>query len=197
MTMRRIQCYVPDELYRLGCAAAERRGVPLSRLVHQLIAVSLRTLVVDAPCTPAARRRVRQEGPRQQINISVDRALGAAVAERAREMGASPAGWVSAVVAAELGRPPRLPKEALQALAASNRQLWSIGTLLNQIARAVNTDRHAGATIALPTRFDELLTAVVETVEAHTRQVASFVAAARHRPRGGARTANVAEELVP
>jgi hypothetical protein len=182
LTMRRIQAYVPDFVYRDCCALTQHRGVPLSRVVHQLVVAALTSGAAADTKDRAELVAQPRDGPRRQINISIDHVLADAVGERARKLGTSRAGWVAAVVAAELGRPPRLPTEALQALSTSNRQLWSIGTLLNQIARGVNTDLHAGVRATMPQRFDELMAAVVAKVDEHTQQVAAFVAAARHRP---------------
>lgn len=97
----------------------------------------------------------------------------------AADYGQTRAGWVAALLAHVVTDMPMTRRDELTALAASNRQLWAIGTTLNQIARAMNVEiKVRGHTDGeqLPV---ELMRECRIVIEGHTAATAALIAANR------------------
>ncbi len=136
--MPRVQLYLRSAELDSLLAMAQARGQSPSRLGRSLINAQLRALgpsesdrsVSDGRDTPKA----------AQVGVRVSAAVFARLKAVADDHGQSPAGWVAALLAHVLLDRPLQRRDELVALREATRQLWSVGVLLNQLARAVNTE---------------------------------------------------------
>jgi hypothetical protein len=139
--MTRLQVYLRAPEHLALVEAARVNGLAPSRFARRLLLVTLRSsnrgeTASDRP-TSADRQHRAARG--RQVGVRVPEAVFAALEAMATDYGQTPSGWTAALLAHTLLNLPLQRRDELVALREATRQLWSVGVLLNQVARAINT----------------------------------------------------------
>jgi hypothetical protein len=139
--MTRLQVYLraPEHSALTGAALAD--GLAPSRFARRLLLQALRSKIgaVERPEQPTGLRQPLAAPKGRQLGVRVPGAVFAALEAVAHDYGQTPAGWTSSLLAHCLLGQPLQRRDELIALCEATRQLTAVGVLLNQIARAVNT----------------------------------------------------------
>ena len=115
-------------------ALVQQLGVSESSLLRELVhkevnaAISVQS---DLKVIPNGERRVK-------ITIRLPHIIGELAKARAASKGMPLSRWIGNLIQSHVFQPPVVTREELKVLVESNRQLRSIGTNINQIARAFN-----------------------------------------------------------
>lgn len=88
-------------------------------------------------------------GPSQKITMRLAKSEMASLGQAAAARGMTRTQWVASLVRARLGLGMPQTADERHALRAIARELHRIGTNINQIARAVNTDARSGRPVAV------------------------------------------------
>jgi hypothetical protein len=169
-------------------AMAQARGQSPSRIGRSLTTAQLRTL--GSPESDRSVSNWRDTPKVAQVGVRVSAAVFARLKVVADDHGQSCAGWVAALLAHVLLDRPLQRRDELVALKEATRQLWSVGVLLNQLARAVNTELKSSGFV----RTSVLDEHVIEQCRDEIRSVASAAQRLIETNRQAYRRADHAEE---
>jgi hypothetical protein len=147
--MTRLQVYLRPPEHSTFVELARAHGLAPSRFARRVLLSALRSsnsgkTASDRP-TSADRQHPVARG--RQVGVRVSEAVFAALEATAIDYGQTPSGWASALLAHTLIDLPLTRRDELVALRESTRQLWSVGVLLNQVARAINTQIKANGVV--------------------------------------------------
>lgn len=109
-------------------------GVSESTLIRELVQKEVNAVISvqsDLKVIPNGERRVK-------ITIRLPHFIGELAKARAADKGMPLSRWIGNLIQSHVYLPPVVTREELKVLVESNRQLRSIGTNINQIARAFN-----------------------------------------------------------
>lgn len=118
-------------------ALAARRGKSSSELLRAIVARELaggpgpRQDIEDIEADP-------ENADIRRMTIRIPAFVHEAVVARSAMYGMKPSKWVSALVQSSVARMPVFADKELEALEASNRELFAIGRNINQMARVLN-----------------------------------------------------------
>ena len=115
-------------------ALAARRGQSSSELLRAIVARELAGgpgQLEDIEADP-------ENSDVRRMTIRVPAFVHEAVIARSAMYGMRPSKWVSALVQSSVARMPVFADKELEALEASNRELFAIGRNINQMARVLN-----------------------------------------------------------
>ena len=139
--MTRLQVYLRPPEHSMFVELARANGLAPSRFARRVLLSALRSSnggkTASEPPTSADRQHPAPRG--RQVGVRVSEAVFAALEATAIDYGQTPSGWTAALLAHTLIDLPLQRHDELVALRESTRQLWAVGVLLNQVARAINT----------------------------------------------------------
>jgi hypothetical protein len=139
--MTRLQVYLRPPEHSKFVELARAHGLAPSRFARRVLLTALRSsnngkTASDRPTGPDRQHLVARG---RQVGVRVSETVFAALEATASDYGQTPSGWTAALLAHTLINLPLQRRDELVALRESTRQLWSVGVLLNQVARAINT----------------------------------------------------------
>jgi hypothetical protein len=139
--MTRLQVYLRPPEHSTFLELARANGLAPSRYARRVLLSALRSSNSDKTASDRLTGADRQHpaGRGRQVGVRVSEAVFAALEATAIDYGQTPSGWASALLAHTLIDLPLTRRDELVALRESTRQLWAVGVLLNQVARAINT----------------------------------------------------------
>jgi hypothetical protein len=124
----------------------------------------------------------------EPVFLRVQPPLHARLVKVAEDFGRTRSGFVTDLLGAVLQNEALLRRDELAALAESNRHLWSIGTNLNQIARALQQRaREAGGINGDGQVAVALMKECKKDIEQHTATVVDLLTHASKARAGGRR----------
>lgn len=175
MALLQVRC--SDTLAALFAGVAERAGLKVPAMMRKLMEIAIDQAGVTKP--PAS---VPDE-PRttKRVHVRFSGVEMQAINKAAEGFSSVPAWIVSVVRAAIYKDVPHFRPAELEALAASNRELWAIGRNLNQVAHALNIDHQQPRQAAISEAHGRAIERALVAVDQHTRTVAALVRAARKR----------------
>jgi hypothetical protein len=139
--MTRLQVYLRPAEHSTFVELARANGLAPSRFARRVLLSALRSSNggKTASDRPKGADRQHPAARGRQVGVRVSEAVFSALEAMASDYGQTPAGWTAALLEHTLIDLPLLRRDELVALRESTRQLWSVGVLLNQVARAINT----------------------------------------------------------
>lgn len=171
---------------------ARQQSVSVSQAARKLVMERLHALPNSEEETYETSPEPRSiERPTHQINVRVSASAFERIGALAQASELTRGGWLAALVRREIEETPQFPVAALEALTASNRQLWSIGTSLNQLAYAMNVELKARGCVDSAELRVSLLRDLRCQIESHTADVTKVIEGARDRRRGRRRVKTV------
>ena len=124
----------------------------------------LREIVLQALCQPRPFPHIEPDSARvrpEHLDVRLPLFLADGVRERAVSRGMSASRWMASLIQSHLMQDPVMAGDAIEVLRASNCELRTVGTLLNQIAHALNS--HCEETDRLkPGMIDEVMASIKE-----------------------------------
>jgi hypothetical protein len=139
--MTRLQVYLRPHEHSTFVELARAHGLAPSRFARRVLLLAMRSSNSDKTASdrPTNADRQHPAARGRQVGVRVSEAVFAALEAAASDYGQTPSGWTAALLAHTLINLPLQRREELVALRESTRQLWAVGVLLNQVARAINT----------------------------------------------------------
>ena len=139
--MTRLQVYLRAPEHSMLFEAARTSGLAPSRFARRVLVSALPSSNSDKTPSdrPASADRQHPAASGRQVGVRVSEAVFAALEAMASDYGQTPSGWTAALLAHTLIDLPLQRRDEMLALRESTRQLWAVGVLLNQVARAINT----------------------------------------------------------
>lgn len=135
----RLQIYLPPSALAHLRSIAARQQTTTSSTARRLVLSSLAGAGWRPTEAPQSRQIVCPQHRPHRVHVRLSGAVFEALVAVAGDHGQSPAAWTAAMLAhCLLGRPLQR-RDEFQALREATRQLTAVGVLLNQIARALNT----------------------------------------------------------
>ena len=126
--------------------AARTGGLAPSRFARRLLLGALRASagVMERSEPPTSANQQLPPTKGRQLGVRVPGAVYVALEAAARDHRQTPSGWTAALIAHCLLGHPFQPRDEVLALREATKQLTSVGVLLNQTARALNTQIKSG-----------------------------------------------------
>lgn len=191
----RVQCYVKGHVLEQLRGLARQRSVSVSQAARKLVIERLNALAASEKDTSEAPTERKSIGrPTHQINVRVSASAFERIGALAQASELTRGGWLAALVRREIEDTPQFPVAALEALTASNRQLWSIGTSLNQLAYAMNVELKARGCVDGAAIKVSLLQDLRRQIDSHTADATKVIETARDRRRGRRRVKTVSSQ---
>lgn len=135
----RLQIYLPPSALAHLRSIAARQQTTTSSAARRLVLSSLAGAGWRPTEAPQSREIAAQQHRAHRLHVRLSGAVFEALAAVASDHGQAPAAWTAALLAhCLLGRPLQR-RDEFQALREATRQLTAVGVLLNQVARALNT----------------------------------------------------------
>ena len=141
MKAQRLQVYLPRDISAILCGIACSERTTASALARRVVVGWLASNAPQARIEAAG--GANHSGPMvrsHKVGVRVSEPVFERLESVATTYGQTPAGWAASLLAHVLLDRPLFRHDELTALRESNRQLWSAGVLLNQIARACNLE---------------------------------------------------------
>jgi hypothetical protein len=136
----RVQVYLPRRAFDELRALAARRGSSTSSIARKATIQWLVSNGRDKAVDTAQGANVSCVSPKAcRVHVRLPESVFARLAAVSHDFDQTPAGWTAALLAHALLDAPLARRDELIALRASTHQLSSVGVLLNQVARALNT----------------------------------------------------------
>lgn len=139
-------------------ALAKKRGIKTSDLLRSLVLAELGQV-------GPGQTQVEPDAANADIKVLQVRLPGFlqdAIRARANMRGMPPGRWASALLQSNLSRLPVFNEDEISALRENNRQLFKIGTNVNQIAKSLNESFHDTERVRLDVLAD-LSNSIVRT----------------------------------
>lgn len=131
---RVLQARVDDATGADFAALAAKRGTSPSELLRAIVAREL----AGGICQPEDIEADPENAEMRRMTIRIPSFVHQAVCARATVCGMKPSKWVSALVQSNVTRIPVFADKELWVLEVTNRELFSIGLNINQMARVLN-----------------------------------------------------------
>jgi hypothetical protein len=164
----RVQVYLPQRAFAELQALAARRRQRVSYVVRAATIQWLVNQTGDNAAKAAQDAGEHSVGPRaRRVHVRLPETVFARLAAIADDFEQTPAGWTSALLAHVLLNAPLTRHDELAALREATRQLSALGVLLNQVARALNTQLKSGRDFdpaAVPVNLIERCRAEISSV---------------------------------
>ncbi|HEU4458824.1 MAG TPA: hypothetical protein VFR90_06850 [Methylibium sp.] len=153
----RVQLYLASDMADRLRAGARVRRITVSSAARKAVIAWLASNDTTGPERPQEPRNDERAPRARRLHVRVSDAVLARLQAVADDHGQTAAGWTAALLAHILLEQPLQRRDELLALREATRQLWAAGTLLNQIARACNTQAKTSGRVDGSTVPAELL----------------------------------------
>jgi hypothetical protein len=169
----RVQVYLPRRAFKELQARAAQRRQRVSYVVRAATIQWLANQAGETDAKPVQDAGGCSEGPRPcRVHVRLPEAVFARLTAIASDFEQTPAGWTASLLAHALLNAPLVRHDELAALREATHQLSALGVLLNQVARALNTQ--------LKSRGDiDAATVPVRLIEQCRTEISSVADAAR------------------